>query len=101
MMLRSRGSRPGRFQRSPWTTRSAYFSRTGATLRTSSADGMGLDPVMAVVCSTWLGAEVIRQSEAIVATIIFIGSSLRSGEQPRGDWGGAQHDQGAGEEHRV
>src|SRR5882757_6529500 len=66
-MLRSRGERPGRFHRSAMGP-AAYFSRPGATIRTSSDIDM-------VFCSAWADEEATRKSDAMVANKLLIPNS--------------------------
>src|SRR5215207_5446743 len=72
-MLRSRGARPGRFQSSP-TGPCAYFSRAGATIRTSS--GVSLRPATLGCCAS-ADDEAMRKSDARVAARGFIVISER------------------------
>src|SRR5215468_12565273 len=101
-MLRSRGERPARFQRSPRTTSWAYFSSAGATTRTSSDFVMGFAPSM-VVCSAADAPTAIRQNENKVAasnlTVGFLRCRMRH-QQPR-DQCGTEHGDGAGEKEGV
>src|SRR5438105_12098629 len=71
MMLRSRGTRLGRFHTSPRRRSCVYLSSAGATIRTSSRVRIDFDIGMAFVSSA-LADEVIRASDAIIAARIFI-----------------------------
>src|SRR6266699_68786 len=66
-MLRSRGERPGHFHRSAMGP-AAYFSRPGATIRTSSDIDM-------VFCSAWADDAATRKSDAMVVNKLLIPNS--------------------------
>src|SRR5882672_1457637 len=72
-MLRSRGARPGRFQRLSSTTSCRYLSSAGATLRRSSrarASGFG--------AADSLAGEIAKENNAIAALRSFIFVSFSS-----------------------
>src|SRR4051812_21786711 len=101
-MLRSRADSPGRFQRSPSTTPFAYFSRAGATARTSSVAVIVFDPSRLSVDRWPCG----RRSITKVRLLRAVSWRLSSGGhwvcyEPCGDERGAKHGDRAGEKDDV